>query len=637
MKLSTSSIRFRMFSVGLKSMKSVASLTLLAVLAACSGTTSTSDGSGSSSGATASTAASLSLLVSSPQMNSDGKTDVVITVLAKDANNVGVAAQPVTVTASSGSVVLDALVTDVSGKVTGKLSALGDPSNRDITLTAISGSARSTNVVSVNGTSIQVSGSASLVFGKSTDIQFTLTDSSGAGVSRAVVTVTSSKGNGLSASSVTTDASGQAKVTVTGSVAGDDTIVFSALGATKPFAFVVSGADFQFITPSVSSANIGTPVPVGVQWKTSGNPEVGKPVYFSTTRGVLTSSVVNTDSSGVATATISSAESGAAIITAFGSGGVPFNTFNLYFNAVSASRIDVQSDKTNLSIYKANSPDSVATIYATVRDASNNLVKGAKVNFSLVADPSSGLLSSSVSTTDETGVATVKYTAGSTSSGQNAVEIKALVTDVNGVLPLSTVAQSMKLTVGGQSLFVRLGSDNKTASQSPLNVKTWAALVTDASGNPVPNTSVQFSVRPTVVDAYTKGIWVVAGRAWVQQPTVSCANEDLNFNGILDAGEDSSGDGNHDGLLTPGNIASVNKSAVTDASGMALAQVTYAKNYGAWARITLRASIQVAGSEFTQSVDFTLPIIADDYSDSTISPPGQESPFGVAALCTDSH
>lgn len=631
-KLSASS---RMIGLLGRPIKWVGTAAMVAVIVACSGSPSSSDSGsgGGSGGAVTSTAASLTLLVSSPQMNSDGKTDVTFTVLAKDAGNAGVAGQPVQVTASSGSVVLDSATTDASGKATGKLSTIGDPANRVITLAATSGAATASNTVTVNGSNIQVSGTNSLVFGNTTELQVNVKDSAGTGVAKADLQVVSAKGNVLSSQSLKTDSSGAAKVLVTGTIAGTDTITLSALGTTKTFVLNVSASNFQFTAPAAgSSFAIGSPVVVSIRWEEGGVPQSNKSVNFSSTRGVITASAV-TDVNGVASASINSSESGGAIITAAGSGGVPFNTLSVSFVATSAARVDVQSDKSNLAIFKANSLDSVSTISAIVRDSANNLVKNATVNFKLLSDPSGGVLSNSVATTDDSGFASVQYTAGAISSGQNAVNISASVTDVGGVPVGSAISSSVALTVGGQSLFVRLGSDNKTESSPPLNIKTYAAIVTDAAGNPVPNTTVQFSLRPaTTMSAYLKGNWIPAGvNGWAQVVTASCDNEDLNFNGILDPAEDR----NSNGMLTPGNVASVNKSATTDGSGIALAKVTYAKSYGAWASIRLRATIQVSGTEYTEYVEFPLSIIAEDYSDANISPPGRLSPFGVGSLCTD--
>jgi hypothetical protein len=319
--------------------------------------------------------------------------------------------------------------------------------------------------------------------------------------------------------------------------------------------------------------------------------------------------------------------------------------------AISAARVDVQADKTTVSVFKENSLDSLATISAVVRDSANNLVKNAKINFKLDVDPSGGTLSNSVATTDDGGLATVQYRAGTISSGQNAVKISATVTDVGGVPLRANVTSQMSLTVGAQSLFIRLGTDNKVESAPPLNAKVWVAMVTDAAGNPVPNTTVQFRLRPTSVNAYRKGFYyffipedvnndgVISpqeGRTladWAQEIVATCQNEDLNFNGILDPNEDF----NSSGTLTPGNVASVNRSAATDGSGVALARVTYAKDYASWASVTLQAAIQVAGTEYTQSVDFVLPGLAADYDDTAVSPPGLHSPFGVSANCSDSR
>jgi hypothetical protein len=274
-----------------------------------------------------------------------------------------------------------------------------------------------------------------------------------------------------------------------------------------------------------------------------------------------------------------------------------------------------------------------------VRDAANNLVKNAGVSFTLT-DPSGGRLTSASGITDVSGSASVTYVAGSTSSAQNGVTITATVTDIKGTtgiaaFPLGTVAATTSLTVAGQSLLVRLGTDNRVGGATPLNTKTYVAVVTDAAGNPSVGTTVQFALRP---GRYRKGTYVadIVNNVWVQAVSATCPNEDLNFNGILDAGE---------GLvawpagitpaLLPGAVASVNATAKTDASGIATATVTYAKDRSNWVEVTLEARTSVTSNDPPTQATFFLPGLATDYTDLTVNPPGRPSPYGVNASCAD--
>jgi len=109
-----------------------------------------------------------------------------------------------------------------------------------------------------------------------------------------------------------------------------------------------------------------------------------------------------------------------------------------------------------------------------------------------------------------------------------------------------------------------------------------------------------------------------------------CDNEDINFNGILDAGEDT----NNDGQLTPGNAASITPAEVTtDANGQALVFVEYPRQFGNWVRTKVTARGQSGGSESRESMFFRLTVALDDLTVEGSPPPS--SPYGVGTNCAD--
>jgi hypothetical protein len=131
-----------------------------------------------------------------------------------------------------------------------------------------------------------------------------------------------------------------------------------------------------------------------------------------------------------------------------------------------------------------------------------------------------------------------------------------------------------------------------------------------------------------------KGFFVLpppapAPQVWNQAVTAVCANEDANFNGILDAGEDLNGNG----LLTPFGAAAVNPTGVSDSLGFADAVIAYAKDYAFWTTVTLEARVGVSGTPATATFD--LVGLASDYSNLGVAPPGQPSPFGTSGNCAD--
>jgi hypothetical protein len=79
----------------------------------------------------------------------------------------------------------------------------------------------------------------------------------------------------------------------------------------------------------------------------------------------------------------------------------------------------------------------------------------------------------------------------------------------------------------------------------------------------------------------------------------------------------------------------VNPTAVTDASGVAEAIITYPKSYAHWAEVELEARTGVVGNDPPTIAKFFLVGLAADYSDIAVSPPGNPSPFGFSTTCAD--
>jgi len=190
----------------------------------------------------------------------------------------------------------------------------------------------------------------------------------------------------------------------------------------------------------------------------------------------------------------------------------------------------------------------------------------------------------------------------------------------------------------GQVVLIRVGTDNLIQSDPPKYRKIWVAIVTDTAGRAVSGATVTFALRSGTAlnpGGYAKGFYVQPGPApaiqqWQRRFTAICANEDANFNAILDPGEDLNGNG----LLEPPGVSDVNPTGVTDANGFAQATILYPKNYARWTQVTLEASTGGAGST-PATATFELEGLATDYSDLTVAPPGDPSPFGTSNSCAD--
>jgi len=190
----------------------------------------------------------------------------------------------------------------------------------------------------------------------------------------------------------------------------------------------------------------------------------------------------------------------------------------------------------------------------------------------------------------------------------------------------------------GQVVLIRLGTDNLVQSDPPLYRKIWVAIVTDTGGRAVSGATVTFALRSGTASnpgGFLKGRYVLPAPAatpqvWTQSLAAVCANEDANFNAILDAGEDLNGNG----LLDPPGVSDVNPTGITDASGFAQATISYPKNYASWAQVTLEASTGAAGAT-PATATFFLVGLAADYADLAVDPPGRISPFGQGGSCAD--
>lgn len=712
-----------------------------------------------------STASSVQLLVSSQTLASSGTETVTLTGVVLNANGRALTDKTLTlsvndpVTGNKVFITKDSGKTGADGILTATLNLGTNKSNRTITINAVSDTAQASNTVDVTGTALTISGATSLVLNQASTLTFSLKDSGGNPIPGAPITLASRNGNALAdlsgnpfsaGSPPTTNRSGQVVVQVRATASGADEITATALGASATTNLLVSGSNFSFVSPSPAAdtdVTVNTSQAIKIKWIEGGVAQNGRTVNFSATRGTLSASSAVTDAAGEASVTIQSAAAGATTVQASAAGGSPSTTLNFVFVTTSATLVNVKADKTTVPVNAGGTTTGRATITAVVRDGGSNLVKNARVQFEIVSDTTGGTLSGAEDISDIAGEATVDYIAGTTTSSNEGVTIRARVIDVNGVasaVPVGGLSGNVKLTVAGRSLFIRLSTDNLVGVDPPIYKKAYAALVTDAAGNPVPNVKVQFEIRPAQppLTAYFKGYFRPSTATWTQVTLASCYNEDLNlngilddlvsedtnYNGILDSGEDRDGNGklngvapygvdignigthlltedtlivnqrldtnvitnedangngkldpgedlngngtldtalvrsedangngvldpdeflhtngsgyvdttedfNGDGSLTPGNVVTVDTNVTTDSLGFAKATVAYAKNYANWVRVTLTAKITVQGSETTSSITFIPLGLASDYSDITVVPPGQQSPFGVRRNC----
>lgn len=602
--------------------------------------------SGSATGKTTVTVANsqrtMTLLTSVPQIASNGSTVANITAILQDANNNAVSGATVNFSADSGIVTGAPATTDATGKAVVQLSAQGSFQNRTITVSATAGATTAQIKVAVIGTSLTLTGPSSLVSGASGTFTVALVDSGGAGIAGQAIALTSAKGNTIPAS-VTTSSTGQATFIFTGTVSGTDTITATALGQTATASITVSAQSFAFTTPaSGAQIPIGTSTPVTVKWTDgSGNPVVGQMISFAATRGAVSAPSATTLANGTATISITSSSAGPSTLQAT----TPTNvtaTVLVDFIATTPNALSLQAGPNVVGL------GGQSTLTATVRDINDNLVPNQTVNFS-ITDTTQGSLSVAAAQTNAQGQATAVYTATNTASATNGVQINAAVQN-------TAITAQTTLTVGGQAVFLSLGTGNTIAIYSPTQfLMPFTVNAVDASGNPVPNLAITFSVRSL---GYAKGVWT-RGAPWSLSPStaltdpdlftlggaIGCQSEDTNGNGVLDAGEDYNGNS----VLDPGSVANtaqlqgtfggvtLNQSSTTGADGTAGVSILYPQDHAAWVAVELTASATVQGTQSSTMTKFWLPMLAADIASATVSPPGQVSPYGVAATCIDKN
>jgi Bacterial Ig-like domain (group 1) len=536
----------------------------------------------------------------------------------RDANNNFVSGVAITFKSTSGGLTVVNGTTDTNGAATATLNAASDPTNRTITVTASAGQTSATLDVPVVGTALSVTGAPSLVIGSQGTYNVSLTDSSGKPIAGQSVALTSSAGNTLSAASVTTDVSGHATLQLTAAKAGTDTLTAKTLGLTATQTVVVSGQSFVFTSPAANTkVDLGASLTLIVNWKSTGTPQVGQTVNFASTRGILAPASAVTDASGNATVHISSTTSGPAIISATGTGVTA--TLAVDFVATNPTALDLQANSATIAI------QGQSTISAIVRDPANNLVEGQTVSFQLT-DITGGSLSVASAQTDIQGRAQTVYTASSAPSASNGVTVTAIVQGKPAVTGSAT------LTVGGQTVFLSLGTGVKLQENAPATQFTmpWVLQAVDSAGNPVNNVPVTLTIHSV---SYYKGTWVAAGSDWVWTPTSpACANEDVNLNGVLDPGEDFNG--NH--KLDPGEVAVTTVGTVTTAAdGSATFGVEYPEDHAVWVIVNLTATANVQGTQASTNSIFQLPMLSSYVTTAPSAIPGEVSPYGVNVSCAN--
>lgn len=622
----------------------------------CDGTVTGSCGAGGAGDPGDPIATVIQILTSSPQLGSDlsinAQNSVDLTAIVRDQNNAVMSGVQVDFQANNnGSINVTQLFTDNNGQAKATLSNGLDVTNRVITVTAQVASDTSISdlvAVTVTGTSLSLTGPTALAAGEVANYSLVLTDSVGNGVPFEAFTLASTNSNIVAPPPWLTGQDGDATVTLEAVNGGADAFSATALGEVAIVNLFVSDDTFEFDSPADGTEiDLNTPQLLRVLWEIASAPVVGGTIDFFTTRGTLTASSDTTDGSGIAEVSISSNNSGSAVVTARDSISLTETTLSIDFIATVADSINVQASPTKVGAGEQS------TITAQVFDPSNNVVKNKTIVFELT-DVSGGSLTVASDVTDSQGIAHTFYTAGPNPSAPDGVEVRAYVQDT----PL--IEGTVFLTVGGVALDVTVGTGN-TLIEIPTAIfaKEWVVFVKDGVGNPVPGQDIQVRLLPT---QYAKGWFSLPDpilepllEGWIQRVQAVCANEDPLYTG--DVSDPSVVDENSNGTIEPGfaaivaavpddagddpctlegfGDASSAADVVSNSNGIARVCIYWPENFSSWIEVNIEARANVSGTEFAGNNVHWLPMSGPDQADGDNAPANIISPYGVAAACSD--
>ena len=267
--------------------------------------------------------------------------------------------------------------------------------------------------------------------------------------------------------------------------------------------------------------------------------------------------------------------------------------------------------------------------------AANNVpIPDMRVRFSIRSNalPGESLTTgSNVVYSDVTGAARTSYIAALTGSPTNGVILRACYDLVDFASSACPNFVETALTVTSSPVSLTIGSDNvisKSASGIQY-IKQFQIQAVDSAGNAKADVALSAVVD---IDGYWKGSSPPAPATLLTQDIYSgtpavlthkwCINEDINRNSVLDIGEDT----NHDGFLTPRKsdvaLLFVNSVTKTDASGLALIQLSYPQNLATWLRVKIKVTAGVSGSEGETTYTYILRAAeADAANGSFLTPP----------------
>ncbi|MFW5639552.1 MAG: carboxypeptidase regulatory-like domain-containing protein, partial [Thermodesulfobacteriota bacterium] len=566
---------------------------------------------------------SLSLSTSRITVKSDNSDSALITATVLNSNNAPFAGVDVSFDVDSGLLMPaeelpegeqfdpTAVTTGTDGIAQVRFSSgTADKSNRTVSVTARApGLAAKSIPIQITGTTVSIDNdrsNLSVEGDEEATLTLTVQDASQKPIFDAPVNVSVEPAGALSWTTADgdfrTDVTGQVTLKVSGSQQADEAVLtINTMGTTASQTYNVSSTATLFAIISPDTDPFAQPtnqeLPIVVR-----APEQNQ-VRFSTTFGTWEngSKVIDVNvTEDTATARLKSAEAGLATVQVLDNNDP--NTSDTIQIAISApsSEASQLSLQPSAGVIQPSTGDvsNTITLRATVKNATDQVVGGAPVAFSLEQTTGGGeTISPVVVFTNSQGVATTTFFSGALPSGGQGVLIRAQV------VGKPSVADSRRIIIGGTAGSVVIGrstqvqsSDNNTYYTLPMSV-----VVSDSNGNPVTGAEVTLGAWPV---GYSTGFWT--DEPCVPVITSTLENEDENRNLTLDPGEDI----NEDGQLTPPNSAAGNaipSIITTDENGVANFDLVYLKASAVWIVDEITATTLVSGTETQSKLVFRLP------------------------------
>ncbi|MBV8501643.1 MAG: hypothetical protein JO006_07995, partial [Paucibacter sp.] len=536
----------------------------------------------------------------------------------------------VNVTATSGSI-----TRSVSFSVVQAPPASTTPQAADLTLSLDASTVNNSGSVAVNATAIAVDANRNALAG--IPVQFAVD-------SNAVIVPGGTQ----------TDSNGKVPGAVTiGSDHSNRTITVTATSGTlvRTAAFRVVGAALQATAvPTVLTAGAAGNQINYTLVDFNKNPMSNQAI--TVTGSGLPSASAKTDSNGQYSYVYTAPSTpGALTITASAGGATASTTVTVPSGTTTVPTVTTTVSSATLTLspnvvqVNTNGTNNIATLSTLFVSASNAPIPNIRVRYDLNGDPLSvgGTIGAGANViyADASGTAISTYAPGAIASPTNGVTIRACWDYADFAAGTCPNQVTKTLTVVASPISISIGTNNQisTGPSGLTYVKKYVLLVVDPAGNPKPDVQLSVSLD---LNGYYKGFYGFDSvqKIWTQQYwsgsaasatdvlglSAMCGNEDVNRNGVIDAGEDANGNSQLDPRKSDASISLVG-STKTDSNGIAVLQLEYPQSVATWVNFTISAN---AAGVLSPPALLTsiLPAASADLTTQNPPPAFQYSPYG---------